>query len=151
MADGSFRPEAKTLRFRASQIAYVVAVSERSEGGSRVSLSTYRESPTIPPADVTEGFAEKVFTAIQHRLEPTIAPPRQLSRGGVAAFNRYLLANDYKAFAVSPKGHYGYVHSRRFRSEAMENSIQICQRFAEEGARCELVMVNGLRFVKEER
>jgi dienelactone hydrolase len=68
-----------------------------------------------------------------------IAPPKQLSAAGRKSFEDFLMSPPHRAFAVSPKGAYGWRSGRRTIEEASKNAIERCQQY---GTDCAVVVVD---------
>ena len=73
---------------------------------------------------------------------PDVAPPSALSANAAAEFRTFLTMPAHKAFAVSPKGHYGYVFGRRSEKEASKLAEEHCRDSAERGDPCSVVLVD---------
>lgn len=61
---------------------------------------------------------------------PVLAPPRQLGERGRAGFAAYLTSSPHKAFAVSPKGSYGFRSGLRTSAEAEAAALAGCAKHA---------------------
>ena len=72
---------------------------------------------------------------------PDVPPPSQLSANGRDEFRRFLTMPRFKAFAVSPSGHFGYVFARRSLEDAQRGATQRCQESAPRPDACALVPV----------
>jgi dienelactone hydrolase len=70
---------------------------------------------------------------------PDIAPPAQLSAAGRKSFEEFLMKPPHRAFAVSPKGAYGWQSGRRTIEEASRTAIERCTKF---GNDCAVVVVD---------
>jgi dienelactone hydrolase len=70
---------------------------------------------------------------------PKIAPPARLSESGRKAFAYYLAAGPHKAFAVSPKGAFGYRVARRTPEDARQGALDNCAKFAPD---CRIFLVD---------
>jgi dienelactone hydrolase len=70
---------------------------------------------------------------------PALTPPPQLSSGGREAFERYLAAAPHKAFAVSPRGAYGWRSSRRTIGDAKDGALDNCRKTSSD---CRIVAVD---------
>jgi dienelactone hydrolase len=70
---------------------------------------------------------------------PNIPPPAGLGENGRKAFSDYLGSGPHKAFAVSPKGAFGWKTGRRTVEEARRGAIDNCEKF---GKDCRIVIVD---------
>jgi dienelactone hydrolase len=70
---------------------------------------------------------------------PDVAPPAQLSAEGAEAFRAFLTFPGYRAFAVSPGGHYGYVFARRSAAKARKDAEENCNENTLGRDRCRVV------------
>jgi dienelactone hydrolase len=70
---------------------------------------------------------------------PAIAPPPPLSPAGRKAFVTYLRAAPNRAFAMSPKGAYGWQSGERTVEAAEKGALERCAKFAPD---CKIVVVN---------
>jgi len=61
-------------------------------------------------------------------------PPPQLGETGRAAFADYLASGRHKAFAVSPKGGFGYFAGTRSPLKAQNEALAVCARYAQDCA-----------------
>jgi len=62
---------------------------------------------------------------------PALSPPPRLSENGRAAFADYLaMIGPHKAFAVSPRGAYGFRGGTRSPSKAQSEALAACARHA---------------------
>jgi dienelactone hydrolase len=71
---------------------------------------------------------------------PALQPPSRLSEQGRAAFEDYLAAGPHKAFAVSPKGAFGYWSALRSLEDAQRRALSGCNR---NGTRCALYAIEN--------
>src|SRR5213080_1587284 len=85
------------------------------------SLSAQAEGRSGPP--MVDGFLRAQNLGTRELLAaptpPALAPPPRLSEKGRAAFEEYLAAGPHKAFAVSPRGAFGYFSGMRSAAEAL--------------------------------
>jgi dienelactone hydrolase len=91
-----------------------------------------------------DGFLKKqnlVLRDKQLALPPraNIAPPKQLSEAARKSFERFLDSPPHRAFAVSPKGHYGWRAGRRTVEDARKSAIERC---AEHDSNCAIFVVD---------
>jgi len=70
---------------------------------------------------------------------PAIKPPDNLSASGRAGFEQYLAAPPHKAFAVSPKGSWGWRSGRRSVQDARDAALEACGKHAGD---CRIVAVD---------
>jgi dienelactone hydrolase len=68
-----------------------------------------------------------------------IAPPKQLNEAARKSFERFLDSPPHRAFAVSPKGHYGWRAGRRTIEDARKSAIERC---AEHDEGCAIFVVD---------
>jgi len=73
---------------------------------------------------------------------PALPPPSRLGEQGRAAFADYLAAGPHKAFAVSPKGAFGYWSALRSLEDAQQRALSSC---AKNGSGCALYAVENER------
>lgn len=71
---------------------------------------------------------------------PPLQPPSRLSEQGRAAFADYLAAGPHKAFAMSPKGAFGYWSALRSSEDAQQRALSICTK---NGAGCALYAIEN--------
>jgi len=71
---------------------------------------------------------------------PALPPPSQLSEQGRAAFADYLAAGPHKAFAVSPRGAFGYWSALRSLEDAQQRALSSCTK---NGSGCALYAVEN--------
>ena len=71
---------------------------------------------------------------------PALPPPSGLSEQGRAAFADYLAAGPHKAFAVSPKGAFGYWSALRTLEDAQQRALSGCMK---NGSGCALYAVEN--------
>ncbi|MBF0305718.1 MAG: alpha/beta hydrolase [Alphaproteobacteria bacterium] len=64
------------------------------------------------------------------RDEASVVYPKGLGVAGREAFLRYLEANDHKAFAISPKGAFGWRSGRKTVAAAAQDALAACLRHA---------------------
>jgi len=64
---------------------------------------------------------------------PALPPPR-LGETGRAAFAEYLASGRHKGFAVSPKGGFGFFAGTRTLSNAQNQALAVCARYAQDCA-----------------
>jgi dienelactone hydrolase len=74
---------------------------------------------------------------------PDVVPPSDLSAGGREEFRAFLTMPQYKAFAVSPTGHYGYVFGRRSEKEASKLALEHCEESTPSHEHCSLVSLGN--------
>jgi pimeloyl-ACP methyl ester carboxylesterase len=70
---------------------------------------------------------------------PDIAPPEQLFASGRRSFEDFLRSAPHRAFAVSPKGAWGWASARRTTEEATKRAIEACSKHASD---CAIVVVD---------
>ena len=70
---------------------------------------------------------------------PAVTPPSELSTEGRRAFESYLAAAPHKAFAVSPRGSYGWRSGRRTVDEARHGALENCRKNSSD---CRIVAVD---------
>jgi dienelactone hydrolase len=70
---------------------------------------------------------------------PDLKPPPQLNARGRLSFENYLRSGLHKAFAVSPKGNFGWQSARRTTNEAMTNALNLCSKHATD---CRVVFID---------
>lgn len=124
-----------------SRTEYLATLREIRPGLTEISLTNTKAFGFS--AKVEECVTERIFLGVQTELNPETSPPPKLSRDGLAAFNRYLAADDDKAFVADRDGVYGYSINQRFRSEAVRKALEACARHSLSG--CKVVMLNGLK------
>jgi dienelactone hydrolase len=71
---------------------------------------------------------------------PALQPPSRLGEQGRAAFADYLAAGPHKAFAVSPRGAFGYWSARRSVEDAQERALSSCTK---NGSGCALYAIEN--------
>jgi dienelactone hydrolase len=120
---------------------FVHAAAFRGDGHGLFSLGGI---PIWTPMvdDFLKGQNLSLRTSLLSLPEPPDVPaPSQLSAGGRDEFRRFLTMPPFKAFAVSPSGHFGYVFARRSEAEAQRGATQRCQENAPKPDACALVQV----------
>jgi dienelactone hydrolase len=70
---------------------------------------------------------------------PKIATPARLNENGRKAFAHYLAAGPHKAFAMSPKGAFGWRAARRTIEEARQGALDNCAKHAPD---CRIVIID---------
>jgi hypothetical protein len=70
---------------------------------------------------------------------PDIAPPEQLFASGRRSFEDFLRSAPHRAFAVSPKGAWGWASARRTTEEATKRAIEACSKHASD---CAIVVID---------
>jgi dienelactone hydrolase len=70
---------------------------------------------------------------------PNIAPPKQLSEAGRKAFEDFLTRPPHRAFAMSPKGAYGWQSGRRTVQDASKMALERCLKH---GTDCNVVVID---------
>jgi dienelactone hydrolase len=70
---------------------------------------------------------------------PNIAPPKQLSASGKKSFEEFLLSPPHRAFAVSPKGSYGWRAGRRTVEDARNSAMERCTQYDKD---CTIIVVD---------
>jgi dienelactone hydrolase len=73
---------------------------------------------------------------------PDVSAPIQLKAEGLREFRAFLTYPDYKAFAVSPSGYYGYVFGRQSTQEAQKLAQERCNNIAPKPERCSLMAID---------
>jgi dienelactone hydrolase len=63
---------------------------------------------------------------------PPALPPPELGETGRAAFADYLASGQHKAFAVSPRGGFGYFAGARSPSKAQNEAVAVCAKYAQD-------------------
>jgi dienelactone hydrolase len=91
-----------------------------------------------------DGFLKKQDLVLRDKplaLPPraNIDPPKQLNEAARKSFERFLDSPPHRAFAVSPKGHYGWRAGRRTVEDARKSAIERC---AEHDEGCVIFVVD---------
>jgi dienelactone hydrolase len=91
-----------------------------------------------------DAFLKKQNLVLRDTPMPTpprakLAPPKQLSEAGRQSFERFLDSPPHRAFAVSPKGHFGWRAGRRSVEDASKSALERC---AEHDTGCAIVVVD---------
>ena len=73
---------------------------------------------------------------------PDVFPPAQLKAGGREDFRSFLTLPQYKAFAVTADGHYGFAFGRRTEKDAEKVAKEHCEEVSSVGGPCLLVPVD---------
>jgi hypothetical protein len=71
----------------------------------------------------------------------SIPAPKALSDNGRQAFSRYLADAPHKAFAMSPRGPFGWVSGRPTIDEAKAGALELCKKGA---ADCRVILVDDV-------
>ncbi len=90
-----------------------------------------------------DGFLKDRGLVLRETLLPVpvakIAPPPQLAENGRKNFSDFLLAAPHRAFAVSPKGAFGWRSGRRSAEIAKKEALERCHEF---GSDCRIYAVD---------
>jgi dienelactone hydrolase len=124
------------------QATFIHAAAYRKDGHGLFSLGgTPLWTPMVDEFLARNHLAPR-DTLLALPVAPDIAPPRQLSPRNGEEFRSFLTLPAHKAFAVSEKGHFGYVFGRRTEKEAAKLAEEHCKEVAEHGDSCAVVWLD---------
>ncbi|MFJ1267638.1 serine aminopeptidase domain-containing protein [Legionella lytica] len=66
--------------------------------------------------------------------------PNYLSSSAQKAFANYTIRSPHKAFAISPKGGFGWRSGQRTKDDAAKNALEICNQYS--SAQCKLIAID---------
>lgn len=95
-------------------------------------------TPLVDRFLAQQGLAQRATPVAVPKL--AVRPPPSLSEKGREAFAKYLEAPGHKAFAVSPKGGFGWRTGRRSETEAADEALAYCEQA--NGRTCRLHMLD---------